>query len=214
MESVALVYPRFWVIMSRIISVVFHPLLVGVYMAAFIIFSNPGYFQYLDPKLRVLSIATVFVNNFLFPVIVVLLLRGLGFIDSIYLRTQKERIGPYMATIIFFFWTWYVFYNRYTAPQILRDTLQGIFYASILGSVFNIYFKISMHAMGVGGLVGMMIMILFDGYMFGLLPIALSVLIAGIVMSARLITADHQKGDVLAGFLVGVFCQLLAHTIL
>ena len=119
-----------------------------------------------------------------------------------------------MASVIFFFWTWYVFQNRYLAPQILRDTLQGIFYAAIIGSIFNSYFKISMHAIGMGGLVGMMVAILFDGSLFSLLPLALSVLMTGIVISSRLITGDHEKGDVLAGFMVGMLAQGMAHSFL
>lgn len=214
MVSAELSYPRAWVFFARLVSIIFHPLLVGVYMAWFLIFKGHGYFQYMEPKGRIISLATVAVNNFLFPVVVVLLLRGLGFIDSIYLRTQKERIVPYMASIIFFFWSWYVFYNRYEAPQILRDTLQGIFYAAIIASAVNIYFKISMHAIGMGGLVGMMIACLFDGSLFSLLPLALSVLLSGLVISSRLITGDHQRGDVLAGFLVGLTAQAMAHSFL
>jgi hypothetical protein len=119
-----------------------------------------------------------------------------------------------MATIILFFWSWYVFYNRYSAPQNLRDTLQGMFYASIAASMFNIYFKISMHAIGMGGLVGMMVVLLFQGSLIGILPIALAVLAAGIVISARMITGDHLPGDMLSGFLVGLGAQLLAHLLI
>jgi hypothetical protein len=183
-------------------------------MAWFLIYATPGYYQYLDPKAKTLTLATVFVSNFLLPVVIVLLLKGLGFIDSIFLRTQKERIAPYMATIILFFWSWYVFYNRYSAPQNLRDTLQGMFYASIAASMFNIYFKISMHAIGMGGLVGMMVVLLFQGSLIGILPIALAVLAAGIVISARMITGDHLPGDMLSGFLVGLGAQLLAHLLI
>lgn len=207
-------FPRSLVWASKIISFLFHPLVVGVMMAWYLIYMTPGYYQYLEPKIRSLSLATVFVNNFIFPVVVVLLLKGLGFIDSIYLRTQKDRIVPYMASIIFFFWTWYVFYNRYSAPQILRDSLQGIFYASIVASAANIYFKISMHAIGVGGLVGMMVVALFSGHLIGLVPLALAVLISGMVMTARMVTGDHQQGDMLAGFLVGFLAQMTAHYVI
>lgn len=207
-------FPRVWVVLSRILSFLFHPLLVGVYMAWFLIFATPGYYQYLDGRLRILSLATVVVNNFIFPVIVVLLLKGLGFIDSIFLRTQKERIVPYMASIIFFFWCWYVFYNKYEAPQIIRDTLQGIFYAAIAASALNIYFKISMHAIGMGGLVGMVLVLLFSGMLPGLMPLVVAVMASGLVLTARMITGDHLPGDILAGFLVGLAAQLTAHYII
>ncbi len=197
---------------ARFISVVFHPLLVGVYMAVYLIFLNPVYFSFLHPAERLLLLASVVNNNFVFPVVVVLLMKGLGFSESIYLRTQKERIVPYMASIIFFFWTWYVFYNKPDAPQIMKDMLQGIFYASIVGMVFNIYFKISMHAMGMGGALMLLILEMQSGTMMSGFPLLLTILVTGLVISSRMIASDHQKGDLLAGFLVGLGTQLLAAT--
>ena len=210
----SLSYPASWVFFARLVSFLFHPLLVGVYMAAYMIFINPVYYNYVDPRDKILSLATVFNNNFVFPVVVVLLLKGLGFIKSIYLETAKERIVPYMASIIFFFWTWYVFYNKPEAPQTMKDMLQGIFYASIIAMIANIYFKISMHAIGMGGLIGMMTMILFEGMMLSPLPYVIAVLLTGLVMSSRLIASDHQRGDIAAGFLAGLISQILAATIL
>jgi hypothetical protein len=199
---------------ARLVSYLFHPLLVGVYMAVYMIYINPVYYNYVDPRDKILSLATVFNNNFIFPVVVVLLLKGLGFIKSIYLDTAKERIVPYMASIIFFFWTWYVFYNRADAPQVMKDMLQGIFYSSIMAMTANIYFKISMHAIGMGGLIGMMLIVLFDGMMLSGLPFVISILLTGLVMTSRLIASDHEKGDIAAGFLAGFLSQLLAATIL
>ena len=115
-----------------------------------------------------------------------------------------------MASIIFFFWTWNTFYHLQGIPQVMRDMTQGIFYASVMGMIANIYFKISMHAMGVGGLIGMMIVVLMDGQMYGGLPLVISILVAGLVMSSRLITGDHKQGDILSGFIVGLISQLIA----
>jgi hypothetical protein len=200
--------------LAKLVSYIFHPLLVGVYMAVYMIYLNPIFFNYTDPKTRLLSLATIVNNNFVFPVIVVLLLKGLGFIQSIYLNTQKERIVPYIACITFFFWTWYVFYNRADVAQPVKDMLQGVFYASIIGMVCNIYFKISMHAIGMGGLIGMMLMVLFDGTMQSGLPFMAAILFSGLVVTSRLIVSDHQRGDMMAGFLAGLISQVLAATIL
>jgi hypothetical protein len=203
-----------WMFVAKLVSYLFHPLLVGVYMGVYMIYLNPVFFNYTDPRSRFLSLATIVNNNFIFPVIVVLLLKGLGFIQSIYLNTQKERIIPYMACIIFFFWTWYVFYNRPEVAQPVKDMLQGVFYASIFGMVANIYFKISMHAIGMGGLIGMMLMVLFGGMMLSGLPFMSAILLTGLVITSRLIASDHQPGDVATGFLVGLGSQILAATIL
>lgn len=199
---------------ARLISFVFHPLLVGVYMGVYMLFLNPVYFTYMHPTEKIMSMATIVNNNFIFPVVVVLLLKGLGFSKNIYLETQKERIIPYMASIIFFFWTWYVFYNKPDMPQIMKDMLQGIFYASIIGMIFNIYFKISMHAMGVGGALMLMILVLMEGSMMSGLPMIITILVSGLVISSRKLASDHQNGDLAAGFIVGMGSQLLANTLL
>ncbi len=214
MSDSQLSFPGSWRFIAKLASFLFHPLLVGVYMAVYMIYLNPVYFNYSDPRSRLLSLATIINNNFVFPVLVVLLLKGLGFIKSIYLNTSKERIVPYMACIIFFFWTWYVFYNRAEVPQGVKDMLQGIFYASIMGMIANIYFKISMHAIGMGGLIGMMLMVLFDGMMQSGLYFMLAVLFSGLVITSRMIASDHERGDLVVGFLVGLIAQTLAATIL
>jgi hypothetical protein len=210
MPASELTFPRPIKLLAKLISFIFHPLLVGVYMATYLIYFNPYYYAYIPRVNAFRNFLMVANNNFFFPVLVVLLMRGLGFIKSIYLNTSKERIVPYMASIIFFFWTWNVFYHQQEIPQVMKDMCQGIFFASITGMMANIYFKISMHAIGVGGLVGLMIVVLMDGQMYGAVPIALSIIIAGLVMSSRLIASDHQSGDILSGFVAGLGCQLFA----
>jgi hypothetical protein len=197
-------------IAAKFISLILHPLLVCVYMAFYVIYINTYYFQYSTPLNKFFQLVTVANNNFVFPVLVVLLLKGLGFNESIYLRTQKERIVPYMACIIFFFWTWYVFYNNVEIPQVLKDAMQGVFYAAIAGSIANIYIKISMHAMGMGGLLGMIVVILFDGHLYHLWPLVTSVFLTGIVISARMVASDHKNGDLLVGLITGFVAQMVA----
>ena len=210
MPASELSFPRPIDIFARMISFIFHPLLVGVYMAAYLVFINSYYYAYIPRMASFFNFLTVVNNNFIFPVLVVLLMRGLGFSKSIYLRTQKERIVPYIASMIFFFWTWNVFYHQQEIPQVMKDMCQGIFFSSIAGMMANNYFKISMHAIGVGGLLGLMIVVLLDGQMYSFIPLAISIIVAGLVMSSRLITRDHQPGDILAGFIVGIASQFLA----
>ncbi len=210
MQALEWTFPRPVIYLAKFISVVFHPLLVGVYMAAYIIYINPSYYAYVPRTNAFRNLITVANNNVIFPLLVVLLMRGLGFSKSIYLKTTKERIVPYMASIIFFFWTWNTFYHLQGIPQVMRDMTQGIFYAAVIGMIANIYFKISMHAMGVGGLIGLMMVVLMDGQMYSGLPFVVALLIGGMVMSSRLITDDHQPGDVASGFIVGVMSQVIA----
>jgi hypothetical protein len=195
---------------ARLISILFHPLFIGVWMMAYITFFHPTIFLAVGDKSRMFKFITFVNNNVVFPLLVVLLMKGLGFSQSVYLRTQKERIVPYVASITFFFWTWNVFTHQPDAPEILQDMCQGMFFSACAALVFNSYFKISMHAIGVGGLMGLMLMISFYGQSYALWPFAVAVLIAGLVCTSRLMLSDHIPLDIVMGILVGLLGQLVA----
>lgn len=197
---------------ARLISILFHPLFVGVLMAAYMIFWNPDFFIGM-PRVSILRFITFVTNNLVFPLIVVLLLRGLGFSKSILLRTQRERIVPYMACITFFFWTWLVYHNLPDVPVELSDMCFGMFLAASAGMLLNSFFKISMHAIGVGGMMGLMVVLLRTGHLQSALPISVAILITGAVCTARLADSDHRGFDLVSGLLVGFLAQLVSHWI-
>lgn len=195
---------------STVISYVFHPLFVGVMMAGYLIFIHPVYFQSFTPQARMLKLLAVINNNVFFPLLVVALMRALGFNKSLLLKTQKERIVPYIASITFFFWTYYVFRNQPEVPRVLVNMCRGMFYATAVALVLNNYFKISMHGIAVGGMLGLMIVILFQGNLPGILHLMVALFITIIVALARKVASDHQWFDIIAGIVLGMITQLLA----
>src|SRR6185295_9042544 len=119
------------------------------------------YFNGINEQGKVWILLRVAVNMIFFPLISVLLLKGVGFIDSIFLKTQKERIIPYIISNIFFFWMYLVFRNQSQIPSILTSFVFSVFLSSSVALLANTYFKISMHAIGAGGLLGLMFVILY-----------------------------------------------------
>ena len=89
-----------------------------------------------------------------FPLVTVFLLKQLKFISSFFLHTQQDRIIPYIACGIYFFWMYMVLRNNENIPKILTQFIFGVFISSSVALIANIYFKISMHAIGMGGLAG------------------------------------------------------------
>lgn len=203
-------YPSWAVFAAKFISVLFHPLFVGVMMAAYLMYIHPTYFTGFHEKAKLMKLLTVINNNVFFPLVVVALLKGLGFSDSILLKTQKERIVPYIASITFFFWTYYVFRNQPETPRVLVNMCRGMFFASSAALILNNYYKISIHGIGVGGLMGLMVVTVYDGSQYAGLPLVVSSLVAGAVLSARRVASDHYWFDILTGFVLGFICQLIA----
>lgn len=197
-------------LIAKAVSVIFHPLLVGVIMAAYLLFLHPSYFIGFSEKAKLLKLLAVINNNVFFPLLVVALLKALGFNKSILLNTQKERIVPYIASITFFFWTYYIFRNQPETPRALVYMCRGMFIAASAALILNNYYKISMHAIGVGGLLGLTVVTVYDGTLLSGLPVVLALIISGLVVTARRIASDHQWFDIISGFIIGFLCQLLA----
>ena len=202
--------PRALRLAASLLSYLFHPIFIPLYAVWFIAYLHPSYLSGFSNGMRLRTIFIVAQNAVFYPLFCVLLLKGVGFIDSIFLRTQKDRIIPYIASGIFFFWTFIVFKEQTLFPRILPSFMLGVFLASSAALLANIYFKISMHAMGVGGLVGLFIIIAGTNTMLMTWPLSAALLVAGLVCSARLLISDHSPKDIYAGLVIGLLAQFVA----
>ena len=196
-------------IAAKIISYIFHPLFIPVYTGWFFIYIMRLFPQLTDwDKTKLLISFTV--NYTVLPLVTLLLAKGLGFIQSIHLKTQKDRIIPYVATDIFYFWVWYVFKNQSFPSEITMFSL-AVFLASSIGLLFNNYMKISMHAIAAGVIITLLILLgLRSTNNLG--PyISIGLLLAGLVCTSRLINSDHHPVEVYAGLLAGIVAQIAAY---
>lgn len=204
------------IILATIFSYVFHPLFIPIYITWYLTFINDQFFIGMNIIFKYYVLVWVIINMFFFPAMTVLLLKGVGFIDSVFLRTKRDRIIPYIAANLFYFWMFLVFHNKPQIPLIITSFVLGVFITSSVALLMNIYFKISMHALGMGGAVGLMLIILFFfQYSGGIsLPTMITILVAGIVCTSRMIISDHSLKDICAGFFVGIVCQFVASAII
>jgi hypothetical protein len=197
---------------ARVVSVIFHPLFIPVYIACFLIYTTSA-FPGFDAKEKGLLVLRFFVMYTVFPLATILLAKGLGFIQSIYLHTQKDRIIPYIACGLYYFWMWYVLRNQPEFPRQLVMLSLAIFIASSAGLILNSYLKISMHALSLGVGVAFIYLVGFlSGTSFGIY-ISISLFIAGLVCSARLINSDHHPAEIYIGLVIGIASQLAAYWI-
>ena len=195
---------------AHLFSYVFHPLFIPLYAAYYLVYIHPGYFNGISDQGKLWILLRVASNMVFFPLVSVLLLKGVGFINSILLKTQRERIIPYITSNIFFFWMYLVFRNQPEVSSILTAFVFSVFISSSVALMANIYFKISMHAIGAGGLLGLMLIVLFTNASSPVtLPFAVSLLITGVVCTSRMIVGNHTERDVYLGLFCGVICQLL-----
>ena len=193
---------------AQLFSVVFHPLFIPFYVVAFLINYHPSYFSGLGFYTKFELLRSTAFNTILFPAFALLVMKGLGFVKSFMLHSQQDRIGPYLANMIFYFWMARVLFNyKPELTPILASFMTGVFITTALALIANVFYKISMHAIGCGGMVGIFIIIMNSNSMLMTWPLSLALLITGIVCTSRLIVSDHTQKEIYMGLLVGLICQ-------
>ncbi len=190
-------------------SYLFHPIFIIIWTSLYLIYYNSYIFTGVQSFEKLKIFLSIFSTNVFIPLVTVLLLIGLGFIQSIQLRTQKERIIPYVACITFFFWSYYVS-RQLQYPFELRAFLLSLFVAASASLLLNNYMKISMHAIGAGGLTALFVMLLFANKMDDGLSLLICFFVAGITCTSRFIASDHKPQEIYTGFVIGFIIQLIA----
>ena len=199
-------------IAANIISYAFHPVFIPVYVMVFLVFVHPYIFAGIAYRDKVMTIAQGVLMYTFFPVITVLLLKGLGFITSLHLRTQRERMIPLLATMTWSFWMWNVWKNLPGSPNELVVFSLSAFIATIMAWLMNIYFKVSLHAISVGTLVAFIFYLAFSGVGTDSIGVYISIamLLAGLVCTARLMVSNHSAPEIYVGFIGGILSLLIA----
>lgn len=196
---------------ANLLSYIFHPLFVPVYIAWFLISIQPYLFASFSAWEKTVVLLRFFIMYSFFPLVTVLIAKGLGFIDSVYLKTKKDRIIPYIACGVYYFWMWYVLRNQ---PEFSRPVVvltMAIFLASSFGLMANIYMKVSMHAISMGVMISFIIILaLSQSTAFGIY-ISIALLIAGLVCTARFIVSDHTQVEIYGGLFLGVLAMMVAN---
>lgn len=213
-------------IAAHIFSFLFHPLLVPTYMLLLLLVINPYLFgvNSLGDQISQLLLIRIFISTFFIPIIAIVLLKFLGMIQSFELKDKQERIGPYIITGIFYLWMVRNFIENPQIPTAYTSFVLGATIALFVAFFINIFSKISVHAVGMGGLLGMIVitMLWFSYDSFSLssglgtvqlnmnIILMIGIIIAGVVGSSRLILEAHEPQDLYGGFLVGFATQFIA----
>lgn len=213
-------------IAAQFISIVFHPLVVPTYMLVLLMMVNPylfGVHDITEQNSMLLVIHTI-MNTLIIPAFAIIIMKFLGFIKSFEMEDKSERTGPYIIAGIFYLWLFRNFLDNPQVPLAFTSFLLGATIALFLAFLINIFTKISAHAVGMGGLLAMVIITMFQfsydtfnvNLWFGTIQMNMTTLlmivivITGLVGSARLVLKAHIPSDLWGGYLIGFASQIFA----
>ncbi len=209
---------------AQILSVIFHPLLMVTYMLLLLLVINPYQFGVNKMAEQWKLVLMVFLSTFVMPFFAVFMMKSLNMVKSMELQDRYERIGPYILTGVFYIWMFLNFKEK-QFPKPLVITMLGSTIGLFMAFFFNNFTKISAHAVGMGGLVGMALIntlfFNFDTFTANLGPVGMYeistnfvlmavIILAGLVCTARLLLGAHNEKQLYTGFFVGFIAQFIA----
>lgn len=206
-------------------SIIFHPLLMVTYMLLMLLSVDPHLFGTNSVKGGLDNIMMIFASTFFIPIISVLMMKALKLIPSLELRNAQDRIGPFIVTGVFYISTYYLIYRNPNMPVAFKACFLGAVIGLFLAFFITLFSKISLHAVGMGGLLGMVLITIqrpelfpfvWNAGVFGMFEVSLfkllstTILVCGIVGTSRLILDAHEPKDLYGGYLVGLATQFIA----
>ena len=193
-------------------------------MLIILLLVNPYMFGVNSIRSSTPLVLMIFLSTFFIPIVAIAMMKFLGLISSFEMKNRYERIGPYIITGILYLWIFRNVLENPNIPHPYKVFVLGATIGLFIAFFINLFSKISMHAVGMGGLVGMLILtVSFYSYPSFIMQIGtfgfevktyyllmLGIIFSGIVGSSRLFLGAHEIDDLYGGFLVGVGTQFLA----
>jgi hypothetical protein len=188
---------------AKIISVLFHPVLIPTYIIGILLNLNVYFVQVLSLKARGMLLGMVFLSTCALPLLFILLLIYSGKMFSLQMEKRQERTISLLITSLFYYLTWWMLGKMPVSP-VFPIIMIGVFYASTVALAANLFFKISLHMIAAGGATGVFIGLSLLMTQPIQLIVMLMIFLSGIIGFARLKLGTHNSTQVYLGWLAGI----------
>ncbi|MBH83744.1 MAG: hypothetical protein CMP70_03610 [Flavobacteriales bacterium] len=192
--------------LAQVISILGHPIFMPLYAFGLLIYTNPYINMMVSTGSRYFIITILVVFTITLPVITALLFKLFGLIDSVFMKTTKERMWPFVITLIWYY-TGYQLFNKIQVPQSLNLLMIGTISVISVAIIITIRWKISIHMLGIGGVIGAIIGISQRFQFDHSLLLIVLFLFAGLIGYSRLKTKSHNFQQIYIGFIIGLVIE-------
>ncbi len=204
-------------LLARIVSIVFHPLLLATYLFSLFIILFPVALEPLKSEGHLTFLLLIFCVTFVLPALNVGMFRMMGTIKTLEMKERRERIIPFIFISVLYIGVTYLFYTK---PRIgfhdnLLKFLIIIDALVLVATLTTFFYKISIHSLAAWGMLGILIplnKVLEDNILF--YPTLIIIVITGVIMSARLKLNAHTPREVMIGSVLGLLTAFAGMIIL
>jgi len=193
--------------LTQLISILLHPMFMPILALHLTLLVLPSLAFTLSQNLLLIYGILIF-STMVLPLISIFWLMQKGKVSSLEMSNHKERSLPLFKTVIWMSFGYYLLQNLLFYTPILKAELLGAILIILLAAIISKFWKISLHLLGIGGVVGVFIalQIMHGDFLYLLL---LFILLSGLLGLARIKQKAHNYAQVYAGFLVGLSVELI-----
>jgi hypothetical protein len=186
---------------ANIISVLFHPMFMPTY-GILILFNSGTYLSYIPFEYKRLIFIIILVNTAIIPISLVPFYLYRKIIGNIHMESTRERVIPLLVNSILFYFAYYLL-SKLNIPSLIKSYILAGAVTVFIALLISFKWKISIHMIGIGGLLGAILVISFrlvaDLKLFWMALI----IVAGLTGFARLRLCSHNPVQVYIGFIAG-----------
>lgn len=194
---------------AQFISVLAHPLFMPSYAFSLLMYTNPYINMMISDSTKNIVIIILSLFTILLPILTAVILKQLRVIDNVYMKTTKERKWPFVFTLVWYYMAFQLLTKLYI-PQSFLLLMLGAICAIGLSLIITLRWKVSIHMLGIGGLIGAIIGI-SHRFQFDYSNLIMLLLVfAGLIGFARLKTHSHNYRQVYIGFLLGFLVEWIS----
>lgn len=192
-------------LVARVISAIFTPFMVP--LVAFLLLFFCTYLRIMPLQYKLIILSMVYCFTILLPMLAIYLHQKINGLGIKGLTHRKNRFIPYGLTIISYLGCLGTMYKLHL-PHYMSGIIIATLICMIICTLVNLKIKISTHVASSGLLVGGLLSYSFIFHFNPVFWLSISILLAGMLGSARIIVKQHTLTEVLGGFIVGLFCGI------
>jgi hypothetical protein len=186
---------------AKILSIILHPLLMPT-VGMLLLFNSGTYLQFIPYDYKRVMLLIVMIITAAVPILLMPLFRLKRLITSVGVSKRSERVVPlFFATILYIINLWYMY--KMKAPVTVMLFMLGAALTVFFAWVISFFWKISVHMMAAGGVIGLIFVMIFRLYAQVNLFLMVSIIMAGIIGSVRIYLDRNNSAQVYIGFISG-----------
>ena len=187
------------IVTARMLSITFNPFYLP--LVGLILLFLCSYLSMLPLSYKLTVVFITYLFTILLPTFLIRMYNKYHAKKLFRLLNHERRMVPYIISITCYFTCYYLMaYLR--IPHFISSILVAALAIQMVCALINIWWNISTHSAGIGGVTGALIVfsLIFGFYLLWWL--SLTLIISGLVGTSRLILRRHTLAQVVVGYLV------------